>query len=152
MPVPDSQVAALRSFLLHDADGAMRVLAAQAESSTVGFQYLAEAALVTIARQRFAPTYTSADLIRFVASARLSRLADGEEFDFHPVIGESVLRYSLGQNVPRTGNAEERFQAVLVLLGAMTDGDDQARIEAVLDESRELASEWLDMTPKSPKG
>jgi hypothetical protein len=152
LPVPDSQVAALRSFLLHDADGAMRVLAAQAESGTTGFQYLAEAALVTVARRRFAPTYTSADLIGFVASARLSRLADGEEFDLDPVIGESVLRYSLGQNVPRTGSADERFHAVVALLSAMTDGDDQARIEAVLDESRELASEWLDMTPESPKG
>jgi hypothetical protein len=137
---------------MHDAGGATRVLAAQAESGTVGFQYLAEAALVTVARQRFAPTYTSADLIRFVASARLSRLADGEEYDFDPVMGESVLRYSLGQNVPRTGSAEERFQAVVVLLGAMTEEHDQAQIEAVLDESRELASEWLDKIPESPKG
>ena len=34
--------------------------------------------------RRFAPGFTSPDVIRYVASVRIARLADGSEYDFDP--------------------------------------------------------------------
>ena len=142
-PVTDEQLAALRALLRHDAR-MMALTAALGDEGTAGYQRLADAALSVAAVRRFAPRFTTADIVQYVASVRTSRIADGIEYDFDPVAGENVLRYSLGQAVPRTPDPAERFRAVIALLGALTEGElsSEADVDALLGQARELASRW----------
>jgi hypothetical protein len=110
-----------------------------------GYLRLVEAALSVLARRRFAPRYTSAELVRYVASVRVSRRADGDEYDFNPVAGEAVLRYSLGQSIQDVPDLDERLRAIIALLDALaeTELSSEADVGDLLAEARELADEWL---------
>jgi hypothetical protein len=142
MRTSDAQIAALRALLVHDA-AASALTAALGEQGTVGYQYLADAALAITARRRFAPSYTSADLIRFVASVRIERLSDGDEYDLDPVIAENVLRRSLGQKVPVSSDPGDRLRVVVAILGALTDDASETEIDDVLAEARVLMDRRL---------
>jgi hypothetical protein len=134
MNVTPPQIAALRALLIGDAD-TMRLTAELGDAGMAGYQYLAEAALIRAARRRFAPAFTSADLVRFVASVRVSRLADGEVYDFDPVAAESVLRYALDQQATPVDDAGERFRAVIALLIALTEDSSNAGLDRFLAEA-----------------
>jgi hypothetical protein len=97
--------------------------------------------LSVAAVRRFSPRFTSADLVRYVASVRVSRIADGDEYDFDPVAGENVLRYSLGQTIPRTPDPAGRFRAVIALLGALVESElsGEEDVDDLLANARELA-------------
>jgi hypothetical protein len=84
--------------------------------------------------------------VHYVASARIARLADGDSYDFDPVVGEEVLRLSLGQQARRTVTAEARFRAELALLGALAESEltSESAVDDVLIEARELAEQWID--------
>ena len=143
-PVTDEQVAALRAFLMRDARTMMALTAALGDEGMAGYQRLADAALSVAAVRRFAPRFTSSDIVQYVASVRTSRIADGIEYDFDPVAAENVLRYSLGQAAPRTPDPEERFRAVISLLEALTESEQSTEtdVDAFLAQARELASRW----------
>lgn len=142
--ITDAQVAALRAFLLRDSDAMTLHTIALGNEGTVGYQRLMEAALSVAAVRRFAPQFTSADIVRFVASVRASRIADGNEYDFDAIAAENVLRYSLGQNVTRTPNPADRFRAVIALLGELADIDlsGEAGVDSLITQSRALADQW----------
>jgi hypothetical protein len=142
--ITDAQVAALRAFLLRNTDAMTLRTIALGNEGTVGYQRLTEAALSVAAVRRFAPRFTSADVVRFVASVRASRIADGSEYDFDAIAAENVLRYSLGQNVTRTRDSAERFRAVVALLGELADTDlsGEADVDSLLTQSRALADQW----------
>jgi hypothetical protein len=145
MPVTDAQVAALRAFLVLDTDE-MAALAYQlGDRGMPGYIRLAEAALVLLARRRFAPRFNSADLVNYVAAVRTARVTDGDEFDFDPVVGEDVLRFSLGQKPMHQMGLEPQLKATIVLLGGLveTELSSQAEIDDLLTEARELADRWL---------
>ena len=146
MRTSDDQVAALRAFLVHDIQAAA-LTAELGEQGIAGYQYLADAALTIAVQRRFAPTYTSADIVRLVASVRAERLADGDEFDIDPMSAEDVLRRSLGQNVPETADPECRFRAVVALLGALTDGADEIEVDDVLAEAGGVIDRWQAVKP-----
>ena len=145
MPVTDSQVAALRAFLVHDAVGMTQLAAQLGNAGMPGYQYLAEAALLVAARQRFAPQYTGADLVRFVAATRASRLADGDEYDFDPLAGEDVLHWAVGQDTVRTLDPGERFRAVIALLDAFVESESPSAedVDGLLAQARAVASRWM---------
>jgi hypothetical protein len=144
-PVTDAQLTALRAFLVHDVDEVTPLAYQLGEEGMTGYVRLAEAALSVAARRWFAPRYTSADLVRFVASVRVSRLADGDGFDFDPAVGEDVLRYSLGQNATRALELESRLRAVIALLDAFAEIEvsGEADLDGLLAEARNLADQWL---------
>jgi hypothetical protein len=142
MRTSDAQMAALRAFLMYDA-AAAALTAELGEQGTAGYQYLANAALAITARRRFAPSYASADLIRFVASVRIERLSDGDEYDIDPVAAENVLRRSLGQKVPVRLDPGDRFRVVIAVLGALTDDASETEIDDVLAEARVLMDRRL---------
>ena len=112
MRVSDGQVAALRAFLIHDPDRTVPLTAQLGDEGMPSYQSLADAALSVVAGRRFSPRFTSADLVRYVASVRVSRMVDGDEYDFDPRVGENVLRYALGQDIRITPDPEERFRWV----------------------------------------
>jgi hypothetical protein len=142
--ITDAQVAALHAFLQRDTDAMTLHAIALGNEGTVGYQRLTEAALSVAAVRRFAPRFTSADIVRFTASVRASRIADGNEYDFDAIAAENVLRYSLGQNVTRTPDPAERFRAVVALLGAFADSElsSEADVDDLLTQARALADQW----------
>jgi hypothetical protein len=93
-PVTDMEEAALRAFFAQEAD-ATQLTALLGDDGMPGYQRLADAALSIAALRRFAHKYTSADLVRYVASVRLRRIQAGSEYDIDPVTAENVLRYAL---------------------------------------------------------
>jgi hypothetical protein len=143
-PTTDAQVAALRALLVHDTPTATRLTAALGDAGTAGYQRLADAALSIAAIRRFAPRFTTADIVRYVASVRISRQMDGAEYDFDPAAGENVLRYSLGETLSRTPDPAERFRAVIALLAALTETElsMDADVNSLLAEARALADPW----------
>lgn len=142
--VTDEQVAALRAFLMHDVQATTRITSALGNRGITGYQRLADAALSVAVVRRFSPSFTNADLVRYIASVRVSRIADGKEYDFDPAAGENVLRYSLGQVIPRTPDPTERFRAVIALLDALADSElsSEEDVDDLLAEARELAGTW----------
>jgi hypothetical protein len=142
--ITDAQVAALRAFLVHDNDATQLLTYQLGDDGMLGYQSLADAALSIAAERRFAPRFTSADIARYVASVRVSRIADGEAYDFDPTVAENVLRYSLGQQIPRTPDPNERFRAVIALLDALaeTELSSEADLDELLAEARQLAGRW----------
>lgn len=145
MPVSTAEVAAVRALLLRDAENTVPLTAQLGDEGMLGYQYLLDAALSVAAGRRFPTSFTSADLVRYVAHVRGSRIADGDEYDFDPVIGENVLRSSLGQNVPGTADPETRFPAVIALLDALTESElsSEADVDDLLAEARKLAEQRL---------
>ena len=143
--ITDPQVAALRAFLVHDTDDIAALAYQLGEDGMMGYVRLAEAALSVAAKKRFAPQFTNADLVKYVASVRASRLADGDEFDFDPVVGEDVLRYSLGQNVTHPLELEPRLRAIIALLDGLaeTELSSEADVDELLTDARRIADQWL---------
>src|SRR5487761_844881 len=113
MPVTDAQVAALRAFLVLDAEETAPLTYQLGEDGMPGYLNLAETALSIAAGRRFSPRYTSADLARYVASVRVSRIPDGDEYDFDPAVGETVLRCALGQPTHNFPGPKDRLRVVL---------------------------------------
>jgi hypothetical protein len=148
--VTDAQISALRAFLMRDLDATTQLTAGLNDADIAGYHQLAEAALSVMAVRQFPPTFTSADVVRFIASVRVSRLADGGEYDFDPVTAENVLRYALGQQILRTPDAVAWFGAVIALLGAFADSElsNQAELDALLSRARNLADQWLAGDPR----
>jgi hypothetical protein len=145
MHVTDMQAAALRAFLVYDSEEAATLTRRLGDTDSPGYEYLALAALSASAKRCFHAGYTHADLVRYIAALRLHRLADGEEYDLDPVIGENVLQSVLGQPVRPTGAPEERFRAVIALLDAFAETGllTGADADELLAEARELADQWL---------
>jgi hypothetical protein len=144
MTVTDEQVAALRAFLIHDVQTTTRLTSALGDQGAIGYQRLAYAALSVAAVRRFSPSFTSADLVRYVASVRMSRIADGKEYDFDPADAENILRYSLGEPISRTLDAAKRFRAIIALLDALAESElsSEEDVDDLLARARELADTW----------
>jgi hypothetical protein len=140
----DAQAAALRALLIRDAPTATQLTAALGDDGTAGYQRLADAALSIAATRRFAPRFTTADIVPYVASVRTSRRADGAQYDFSPAAAENVLRYALGQALPRTPDPAERLRAAIALLAALTETElsTEADVDSLLAEARTLADQW----------
>jgi hypothetical protein len=145
MPVTEAQTAALRAFLAGDSDGMTSLAYQLGERGMLGFLQLADAALSVAAGKRFGPLFTSGDLVRYVAGTRIARMAGGDDFDFDPVVGEDVLRASLGQFVPRPADPGERFRAVVALLDALAGSElhSATDVDDLLAQARALADRWL---------
>jgi hypothetical protein len=90
MPVTDEQVTALRAFLAFD-PSCQRLFGELSGSGRVhGFGELVYAAFVTAARRPFAPTWTSAQVVRFAGRLRMILRTHG--VDLHPRAVEILLR------------------------------------------------------------
>jgi hypothetical protein len=89
---------------------------------------------------------------RFVASVRVARIADGEEYDLDPVATEDVLRSVLGQQGAQVVSGESRLRTVMALLDALAESElsTEADVDGLLAEARELADRWLTQT--TPRG
>jgi hypothetical protein len=144
MRVTNVQVAALRAFLMRDPAAAVQLTTQLGDDGIGGYLYLAEAALSVVAGWRFSPRFTSADLVRYVASVRVSRMADGAGYDLDPAAAENVLRYFLGSADVSLPDPEVRLRTVVALLDTLATSQlsSEPEVDALLTEAWELADQW----------
>ena len=144
MPVTGEQIQTLRAFL--DFDPAYERLTRQLAGTGrwPGFSELVVSAFVTAARRRFAPAWTSAQIVRFTAQVRNSLRPHGVDLD--PLTTETLLRQALGDPVTSTYDDTTQAQVMLYVLGELVASEHlgQAGLDAFLAEARELADAGLD--------
>jgi hypothetical protein len=133
--VTDQQVAALRAFLSaqseKDAQDAGQMFRQLADSDTAeGIGELIYAAFVVAARRKFAPRWTLADVVRYVAHLRARNAEDPDELD--PAAGENQLRITLGEQIAPHPSKDDRGTAQCILLLELTH--DLRLIPSELDE------------------
>lgn len=140
MTVAEAQVAALRAFLTLDSDESAILVSRLGEEGVAGYLQLAEAALSVAAVQQF-PHFSSADLVRFVATVRSTRITGGDEYDLDPALAESVLAYSLGRVDVRLPSPEQRVHVMFALLVSLTQerSAHDSWIDDLLWKARQLA-------------
>jgi hypothetical protein len=142
MAVTDDQVEALRSYLSARTDAAVAeaerqflTLAETGRLDEVGA--LVGGAFAAAARRRFSPTWTSPEIIRFVAGFRSS---SGEAAELlSPWAAENQLREVLGDKQATRPPEEERARAQFLLLAVLATDLDPPELDEVLAEGRELA-------------
>lgn len=145
MPVTDHELATLRAQLIGQDEIARQEFSSQlAESGDLsGLGMLVYAAFVIAARRKFAPAWTRADVIGYVA--RVRALLSERPGLLDPVTAEDELRSALGDNVTAEHSTGARAAAWLILLltfAASLDLDENA-VQALLDEARGQADQML---------
>jgi hypothetical protein len=129
MTVSDLQMILLRAYL----DGEDEVASKAREQLTVpnaldGLAELVHAAFMIAARRRFSPTWSKAQVIRFVAHVR-ALLSDRPDL-LDPLAGELELRRALGEPVPASPDIGARAAAQFIFLDALVQSlglDDEAK-------------------------
>jgi hypothetical protein len=146
MPVTDHQVAALRAYLsarddaeADDAEARFLVLAKANRLDEVGA--LVYCSFAAAARRRFAPVWTLADLVRFVADARSSSPQAATLISASAA--ENQLRTVLGKTVDWRPDEETRARVQLLLLVTLTADVADDELDTVLREGRTLADQIM---------
>lgn len=146
VPVADEQVAVLRTYLSARTnaryDEAVRMLGTLTDSGRlVGFAELVYGTFAAAARRRFSPTWTSADIVRFVADFRSSSSEAARLIS--PSAAENQLRGVLGDIAAVRPPEEARARAQLLLLAALSASMDADELDGALAEGRVLADRLL---------
>ena len=94
-------------------------------------------AFAAAARHRFSPTWTSADVVRFVAGFRSSSPEAASLLS--PAAAENQLREVLGDKQPIRPPEEARARAQFLLLAALAVTLDPHELDKTLAEGRALA-------------
>ena|ERR1022692_2329821 len=146
MAVTDEQVAALRAYLgaksYAEADEAQQLMQRLgrpgAGNSIAALVY---ATFVTAARRRFSPTWTRAEIIRFVAGVRALLSERPDALDARAA--EHQLRSALGEKQNSYPDDEARARSQVVLLDALIQSAelDDAGLAELLAEGRRLADD-----------
>ena len=146
MAVTDDQVAALRTYLsaradveATDAQRQFLILSRTGRLDEVGA--LVCGAFAAAARRRFSPTWTSPEIIRFVADFRSSSPEAAELLS--PSAAENQLREVLGDKQAIRPPEEARARAQFMLLAALTVTLDPRERDEVLAEGRVLADSLI---------
>jgi hypothetical protein len=145
MRVTSLEMAMVRAALRGQEEEAQRLfqeqLAATGEAN--GIAVLVHAAFLVAARRKFAPRYTRAQVIRYVAQVRAALSERPGLLD--PLAAEDELFAALGGQVTGTHDIGTVALARLFLLMALIASlnlDDQ-EVGALLDQARELADRML---------
>ena len=106
-----------------------------------GYGRLVYAAFVMAVRRRFSPTWSTADVVRFVATARADLIKDGVEID--PRSAEILIRRALGDGI-RTELEQEasaRAQIFMLVQLVLREELDDAGLDELITQSRWLAEQ-----------
>jgi hypothetical protein len=141
--VNDEQVAALRAFLAGGPEEFVPLHHRLIRSDQMeGYGEFVYAAFVTATRRRFSPTYTRADIIRFVAGVRA--LLYEEPDIINPHAAESLIRRALGEQLTDELDMETNARAQIALLLALVQDEDldNAELDEFLDTVRTSTGQW----------
>ena len=142
MAVTDDQVEALRAYLsartdtaASDAERQFLALAKTGRLDEIGA--LVYGAFAAAARRRFSPTWTSPEIVRFVADFRSSSAEAADLLS--PSAAENQLRDVLGDKQAIRPPEEARARAQFLLLAALAVVLDPPELDEVLTKGRALA-------------
>jgi hypothetical protein len=143
MPVTDEQVRTLRAFLVFDPIYERLTHDLAASGRWHGFPELVHSAFVTAVRRRFAPAWTSAQIVRFTAQVRNSLRPHGVDLD--ALATETLLRQALGDPVTSIHDDTTHAEVTLYVLGELIASEhlDHAGLDAFLADARTLADARL---------
>ncbi len=142
MGITDDQVAALRAYLSAgtdtEADDAERQFLTLARTGSLdGIEVLVYGAFAAAARRRFSPTWTSADIVRFVADFRSSSAEAAGLVSASAA--ENQVRGALGEKLTALPDQEIRARVQVILLAVLTAGFTPHELNGLLAEGRTLA-------------
>ena len=149
MTISDEMAAAMHTYLaaLHtdsdaDLDHSDRQFLALLKADRIeGLGELLLAAFTVAARRRFSPTWSPAEIVRFVADVRSS--SDEMAALLAPSAAENQLRLALGARIAPYPDMEARGRAQMLLLGALTRDYTPHDLAALLSDARVLADESI---------
>jgi hypothetical protein len=143
VPVTDDHVVTLRVFLVFDPIYERLTRDLADSGRWYGFVELVYSAFVAAARRRFAPTWTSAQVVRFTAQVRNGLRPHGVDLD--PLATKILLRQALGDRVTSNHDDTTRAQVMLYVLGELIASEhlDDAGLDAFLAGARSLADARL---------
>lgn len=153
MAVTNDEVSALEAYLsassgaeAADAERHLEQLVSAGAANNIGA--LLYAALAIAARRIFAPAWTSADIVRFVASVR-TEVSEGPDV-IDPHVAEMQLRQALGAEQSVRSDQASKARTQLVLLVALLHRLDLRRAELIylLEEGRALADQLAGGQPQ----
>jgi hypothetical protein len=137
--VTDEQAATLRAFLTFQPAYERLTRELAGSGRLHGFGELIYAAFVTAVRRRFAPTWTSAQIVRFTARLRTELRTHGIDLD--PLVTEILIRQALGDPVTSDHDDDTHARVIVFVLGELI-ADEQlsdADLDAFLTKARVLA-------------
>lgn len=147
MAVTDEAVAALRAYLTArtdeesmDAERGFLTLSRTHHLDVIGT--LVYGAFAAAARRAFAPVWTSADIVRFVADFRSSSVEAAALLGASAA--ENQLRGVLGELQATYPPEEQRARAQFLLLAALTATLNRQELDEVLAQGRTLADSLTD--------
>ncbi|TDD40249.1 hypothetical protein E1287_01685, partial [Actinomadura sp. KC06] len=146
--VHDEHVAALRSLLRFDLAAAKMYESVTEDTAAIGHTLMVYSAFAVAVHRKFAPKYSVAQILRYVADLRISLGDDASQVN--PRVAECMIRAALGDE---TLNDHEPYGADMrammdVEMTVLLDLTDKARFdETGLDEflraSADHAKRWL---------
>jgi hypothetical protein len=143
MEISDFDVATLRAQIAGNEKAAQQAVADQltVTGDLTGLAMLVHAALVLAARRRFAPAWTGAEVIQYVAQVRAATAERPGLLD--PITAEDELRSALGERTTTRHEIGAVAAARLLLLTALvvTLGLKDDALLGLLDQARNLARE-----------
>jgi hypothetical protein len=110
-----------------------------------GVEVLVYGTFAAAARRRFSPTWTSADIVRFVADFRSSSAEAASLISASAA--ENQLRGVLGEKLTTRPDEETRGRTQLILLAALTAGLTPHELDGLLSEGRTLADSLAEAWP-----
>jgi hypothetical protein len=140
MVVTDEQVAAMRAYLVDDQQESERLIGHLEQSGRLdGFSALFGSAFFDAVNRRFAPTWTVAEVVRFVATVRAHHIEDPGLLD--PLDAERLIRTALGDGSVDDLDDETR-SAQMILLPALIreEQPNLVALEDILTQARERAN------------
>lgn len=141
MTVSDQHIAFLRSYLRGDEEAATRSW--ERIESRAGLAALVHAAFVIAARQKFAPSWTRAAVIRYVANIR-AQLSERPDI-LDPRAAEHELRLALGDKTTAAYSPASVAAAQLIMLSALLVSLDldEVAVDDLLRQARETTERLL---------
>lgn len=146
--IGEEHVEALRAYLAGDTEAWHAIQSEMTTDETAaGYMSLIYAAFATAVRRKFSPTYTTPDIVRWVADLRIALGEDGEQLNarvvenlIQDVLGDPASREHEGLNDPYAVVPAECATLSVLVGEAEFDG---AGLEEFIADAAEFARDWV---------
>ena len=147
-------IAALRSLLKGDPDAWEPFQVAESEEEAIAYTVILYGAFRVAVWRKFSPTYSTPDVIRFVADMRI---AYGQDVSpIHPRVAEQMILEALGNPAAESyvpPDAESTIGAEAAILDTLLHEAnlDEAGLEEFIKDSADFAREWIAARQGEPR-
>ncbi|RFS82488.1 hypothetical protein D0T12_27205 [Actinomadura spongiicola] len=146
--IDDDHAAALRAFLDGDVETWEDLYSRMTtDEAAAGYMSMIYAGFVVAVRRRFSPTYTTPEIVRWVADLRMTLGDDGEQLN--PRVTENLMRDVLGDPDLRSDDGIDDPYAVIPAQCAVLSElaaevvIDEATLEEFIKDSVDFAEQWV---------